>query len=49
VTADKPNLPLYEAEDPSIVRWYQENQVINVVSLTCSLVQQPSDKYYLQR
>src|SRR5262245_31395353 len=31
VTADKPNLPLYAAEDPTIVRWYQEDQVINVV------------------
>jgi hypothetical protein len=31
VTADKPNLPLYAAKDPSIVRWYQEDQVINVV------------------
>jgi hypothetical protein len=31
VTADKPNLSLYAATDPSIVRWYQEDQVINVV------------------
>src|SRR5262245_60298103 len=31
VTADKPNLPLYAAKDPSIVRWYQEEQIINVV------------------
>jgi hypothetical protein len=31
VTADKPNLPLYAAKDPSIVLWYQEDQVINVV------------------
>ena len=30
-TADKPNLPLYAAKDPSIVRWYQEDQVLNVV------------------
>jgi hypothetical protein len=30
-TADKPNLPLYAANDPSIVRWYQEDQVMNVV------------------
>jgi hypothetical protein len=30
-TAEKPNLPLYAAKDPSIVRWYQEDQVINVV------------------
>jgi hypothetical protein len=29
--ADKPNLPLYAAKDPSVVRWYQEDQVINVV------------------
>jgi hypothetical protein len=26
VTADKPNLPLYAAKDPSIVRWYQEDK-----------------------
>src|SRR5262245_36220827 len=31
VTADKPNLPLYAAQDPSIVRVYQEDQVINIV------------------
>jgi hypothetical protein len=31
VTADKPNLPLYAAHDPSIVRVYQEDQVINIV------------------
>ena len=31
VTADKPNLPLYAARDPSIVRVYQEDQVINIV------------------
>ena len=30
-TADRPNLPLYAAKDPGIVRWYQEDQVINVV------------------
>jgi hypothetical protein len=30
-TADKPNLPLYAAADPSVVRWYQEDQVLNVV------------------
>jgi hypothetical protein len=30
-TADKPNLPLYSAADPSIVRWYQEDQVFNIV------------------
>jgi hypothetical protein len=30
-TAEKPNLPLYAATDPSIVRWYQEDQVINIV------------------
>ena len=29
--ADEPNLPLYAAKDPSVVRWYQEDQVINVV------------------
>ena len=31
VTAETPNLPLYAATDPSIVRWYQEDQVMNVV------------------
>jgi hypothetical protein len=30
-TADKPNLPLYVAKYPSIVLWYQEDQVMNVV------------------
>jgi hypothetical protein len=30
-TADQPNLPLYAAADPSIERWYQEDQVMNVV------------------
>jgi hypothetical protein len=28
---DKPNLPLRAARNPSIVRWYQEDQVMNVV------------------
>ena len=31
VTADKPNLPLYAAQDSTIVRWYQEDQVVNIV------------------
>jgi hypothetical protein len=30
-TPDEPNLPLIAAQDPSIVRWYQEDQVMNVV------------------
>jgi len=30
-TPDEPNLPLRAASDPQIVRWYQEDQVINVV------------------
>jgi hypothetical protein len=30
-SADRPNLPLYAAKDPGIVRWYQEDQVMNVV------------------
>jgi hypothetical protein len=30
-TADKPNLLLRAASDPSVVRWYQEDQVMNVV------------------
>jgi len=31
VTADKPNLPFYAARDTSILRVYQEDQVINIV------------------
>jgi hypothetical protein len=31
VTSDKPNLPLYAAQDSTIVRWYQEDQVANLV------------------
>ncbi|NJP90983.1 hypothetical protein HCN51_16215 [Nonomuraea sp. FMUSA5-5] len=31
LTADKPNLPLQAANDPDVVRWYQEDQVLNVV------------------
>ena len=30
-TAGQPNLPLYAANDPNVVRWYQEDQVLNVV------------------
>jgi hypothetical protein len=30
-SADKPNLPLYAAKDPSIVRWYQVDEVMDVV------------------
>jgi hypothetical protein len=30
-TSDEPNLPLIAAQDPTIVRWYQEDQVMNVV------------------
>jgi hypothetical protein len=30
-TADKPNLPLYAAKDPQVERWYQEDQVLDVV------------------
>jgi len=30
-TADKPNLLLQAANDPDVVRWYQEDQVLNVV------------------
>ena len=30
-TADKPNLPLVAAKDPNIVRWYQEDQVLDIV------------------
>src|SRR5262249_47643552 len=30
-TADKPNLALYAAKDPRVVRWYQEDQVLDVV------------------
>jgi hypothetical protein len=31
VTAEEPNLPLYAAKDPTVVRWYQEDQVLDVV------------------
>jgi hypothetical protein len=31
VTAEEPNLPLYAAKDPNVVRWYQEDQVLDVV------------------
>jgi hypothetical protein len=31
VTAGKPNLALYAARDPRVVRWYQEDQVMDVV------------------
>ena len=31
MASDTPNLPLYSAADPSIVRWYQEDQVFNIV------------------
>ncbi len=30
VTAEHPNLPLYAAKDPRILRWYQEDQVIDI-------------------
>ena len=30
-TAKEPGLPLYAASDPSVVRWYQEDQVLDVV------------------
>jgi hypothetical protein len=30
-TPDKPNLALHAANDTSVVRWYQEDQVMNVV------------------
>jgi hypothetical protein len=31
LTADKPNTPFIAASDPNIVRWYQEDQVFDVV------------------
>src|SRR5262245_1720908 len=31
VTAEKPTLPLYSSQDPTIVRWYQEDQVVDIV------------------
>jgi hypothetical protein len=31
VTADKPNVPLYAATDLNVVRWCQEDQVMDVV------------------
>ncbi len=30
-TSEQPNLPLRAAKDPSIVRWYREDQLLNVV------------------
>jgi hypothetical protein len=30
-TAKEPDLPLYAAKDPRVVRWYQEDQVLDVV------------------
>jgi hypothetical protein len=30
-TAEEPNLPMYAAEDPGVVRWYQEDQVLDTV------------------
>ena len=30
-TADKPNVALYAAKDPQVERWYQEDQVLDVV------------------
>ena len=30
-TAEAPDLPLYAAKDPRVVRWYQEDQVLDVV------------------
>jgi len=30
-TAEEPNLPLYAAKDPRVVRWYQEDQVLDTV------------------
>jgi len=30
-TADEPNLPLVAAKNPNIVRWYQEDQVLDIV------------------
>jgi hypothetical protein len=30
-TAEEPNPPLYASKDPRVVRWYQEDQVLNVV------------------
>jgi len=29
-TVEEPNLPLHAASDPSVVRWYQEDQVLDV-------------------
>jgi hypothetical protein len=31
VTAEQPDLPLYAAKDPRVERWYQEDQVLDVV------------------
>jgi len=29
--ARKPNLSLYAGQDPTIVRWYQEDQVLDII------------------
>jgi len=42
-TADKPNLPLRAANDSSIVRWYQEDQVLNVVRSEPMTINQVSE------
>jgi hypothetical protein len=31
VTAEQPDLPLYAAKDPRVERWYQEDQLLDVV------------------
>jgi hypothetical protein len=42
-TADKPNLPLYAAEDPTILRSYQEDQVLDVVRSAPLMVDRVSE------
>lgn len=42
-TADKPNLPLRAANDSSIVRWYQEDQVLNIVRSEPMTINQVSE------
>src|SRR5262249_1470459 len=42
-TADQPNLELRAAKDPSVVRWYQEDQVMDVVRSVPLAVDQVSE------
>jgi hypothetical protein len=39
----RPNLPLHAAKDPTVVRWYQEDQVMNIVRSEPLGINQVSD------